>query len=65
MRSLSKLLSCKTTKDWTSEEYCLVREYLDGEGRYLEESHEWCMLVGMLIFGEKNIPLSSKEAGWG
>ena len=65
MRSLRKLLNCKTTKGWSVEERCLVREYLDGDGRLLEDSNEWCELVGMMVFGVKDIPLSSKEAGWG
>jgi len=65
MRSLRKLLSLKTTKGWSADERYLVREYLDEDGRLLEEADEWCLLVGMMIFGVKDIPLSSKEAGLG
>ena len=64
MRSLNQLLQCRTTKGWSSDERYLVREYLDGDGRLLEDPQEWCELVGMVVLGVKDIPLSSREAGW-
>lgn len=64
MHDLKWLLRQTSTKMWSEEEKKYVRDYLKGDGRLLEEAEEWCLLVGMLTFGIKSIPLSSKEAVW-
>lgn len=63
VRSINELLY--SDKDsFTGEELVLVYDYIDEEARYAMSSYEYCCLLGWWVLGDRDIPLSPKEAGF-
>jgi hypothetical protein len=63
MRSINELLY--TDKDYfTREELALVYNYIDEDARYTMSSYEYCCLLGWWVLGDRDIPISPKEAGF-